>query len=175
MSDLIERLRRINGGPDASASRVDARIRKEAADRLEANTDRIAELEGMLERAIRTADNANDTALTAIKKEAELARQLAEAKEREAKDYAELADRFEKVHVQNVLSASRVAELEREKADLVAALKGLADEFVKVFAIYYYSEPWAHNRNAHLKLAQALIAKNAETPATGAAKGGEQK
>lgn len=72
-------------------------------------------------------------------------------------------------------AADRIAELEREKAELAAALKGLADEFVKVFAIYYYSEPWAHNRNAHLKLAQALIAKNAETPATGAAKGGEQK
>ena len=42
------------------------------------SADRIAELEGMLERAIETANNANDTALAAIKQRAELERKNAE-------------------------------------------------------------------------------------------------
>lgn len=73
----------------------------------------IIELKGMLVRA--------------IKREAELLSELAAVKEREAKDYAELTEKFEKVHVQNVLSANRVAKLECEKAELVAALNGLKE------------------------------------------------
>lgn len=36
-------------------------------------------------------------------------------------------------------------------------LYGLEQEFRKVFPIYYYAEPWAHDRNEALKTAQATL------------------
>ena len=45
------------------------------------------------------------------------------------------------------------AEVERMRA----ALKAMADEFVKVFPVYYYAEPWAHDRNEALKIARAAL------------------
>jgi hypothetical protein len=43
--------------------------------------------------------------------------------------------------------------------DLREALDGLTKEFVRVFPIYYYAEPWAHDRNEALKVARAALAK----------------
>jgi hypothetical protein len=43
--------------------------------------------------------------------------------------------------------------------DLLEALRDLEKEFRRVFPIYYYSEPWAHDKNEKLKYAQAIIAK----------------
>lgn len=90
---------------------------------------------------------------------AELERELAEAKEREAKDYAELADRFEKVHVQNVLSASRVAELEHEKAELVA----FVDEYLEAWADGMAGDSYL------LRAAEKLKIKRNTPPATSTA------
>lgn len=38
------------------------------------------------------------------------------------------------------------------------ALHSLAEEFVRVYPLYYYAEPWAHDKNAALKSARATIA-----------------
>ncbi|WCM21420.1 hypothetical protein NDK50_08210 [Paraburkholderia bryophila] len=43
--------------------------------------------------------------------------------------------------------------------ELFDALEKLTREFVKVFPIYYYAEPWAHDRNEALKSARSAIAK----------------
>lgn len=53
--------------------------------------------------------------------------------------------------------AARIAELEAEVEALRVGLSDLADEFVKCFAVYYYSEPWAHNKNQALRNARALL------------------
>ena len=56
--------------------------------------------------------------------------------------------------------AAALSEIERlraERVGLISALKDLADEFVKVFPVYYYAEPWAHERNVPLKVARAAI------------------
>ena len=56
--------------------------------------------------------------------------------------------------------AHRDIEIERlraERVGLISALKDLANEFVKVFPVYYYAEPWAHERNVPLKVARAAI------------------
>lgn len=44
------------------------------------------------------------------------------------------------------------------REELLIALRDLASEFRRVYPIYYYAEPWAHDRNAVLKAADALIA-----------------
>lgn len=57
-------------------------------------------------------------------------------------------------------AGEKLAALEHAKKReriLVQALKGLADEFVKVYPIYYYAEPWAHNRNLALRFAKAVV------------------
>jgi hypothetical protein len=46
-----------------------------------------------------------------------------------------------------------------QRDDLLEALRDLEKEFRRVFPIYYYSEPWAHDKNEKLKYAQAIIAK----------------
>ena len=48
-------------------------------------------------------------------------------------------------------------EAQKRERILLQALKGMVDEFVKVYPIYYYSEPWAHNRNLALRFAQAVL------------------
>lgn len=66
----------------------------------------------------------------------------------------------------NIVEAIAAATVKLQEAEegqkrervLVQALKGLADEFVKVYPIYYYAEPWAHNRNLALRFAQAVLA-----------------
>ena len=50
-------------------------------------------------------------------------------------------------------------ELRAQRDELLEALKSLEHEFRKVFPIYYYAEPWAHDRNEVLKQACAAIAK----------------
>ena len=42
------------------------------------------------------------------------------------------------------------------------ALSNLEKEFVRVFPIYYYSEPWAHDKNIQLANARAALAATAE-------------
>lgn len=51
----------------------------------------------------------------------------------------------------------KLEEVQKRERILVQALKGMADEFVKVYPIYYYAEPWAHNRNLALRFAQAVL------------------
>lgn len=53
----------------------------------------------------------------------------------------------------------RLAESERA---LMEALDRLEKEFRRVFPIYYYAEPWAHDTNPELRLAQQLIATTKE-------------
>lgn len=43
--------------------------------------------------------------------------------------------------------------------DLLLALDEMVREFVKCFPIYYYAEPWAHDKNVALKFAREAIAK----------------
>jgi hypothetical protein len=43
-------------------------------------------------------------------------------------------------------------------AVLREALSNLEKEFVRVFPIYYYSEPWAHDKNIQLAQARAALA-----------------
>jgi putative NADPH-quinone reductase len=50
-------------------------------------------------------------------------------------------------------SAARSAEIQQ----LREALKNMADEFVKVYPIYYYNEPWAHDRNVVLQAARSVL------------------
>lgn len=57
--------------------------------------------------------------------------------------------------------ADRIQALEAKCAELGIALTAMADEFVKVCPVYYYSEPWAHDRNAVLKSAREVIAAQA--------------
>lgn len=57
--------------------------------------------------------------------------------------------------------AERIQALEAKCAELAAHLKDMADEFVKVFPIYYYNEPWAHDRNVVLKRVREVIAAQA--------------
>jgi hypothetical protein len=45
---------------------------------------------------------------------------------------------------------------------LLQALIDLETEFRKIYPIYYYSDPWAHDRNLALKAAQQAIAKATE-------------
>jgi hypothetical protein len=40
----------------------------------------------------------------------------------------------------------------------LALLKAMADEFVRVYPIHYYAEPWAHNRNVVLQQVLAFLA-----------------
>jgi len=54
--------------------------------------------------------------------------------------------------------ADRIQALEAKCAELGIALTAMANEFVKVCPVYYYSEPWAHDRNAVLKSARDVIA-----------------
>lgn len=49
---------------------------------------------------------------------------------------------------------------------LAEALDMLTQEFVKVFPIYYYAEPWAHDQNAALKFARAALAAQQQHVAT---------
>lgn len=55
----------------------------------------------------------------------------------------------------------RIQALEAKCAELADHLKDMADEFVKVFPIYYYAEPWAHDRNVVLKRVREVIASQA--------------
>lgn len=48
------------------------------------------------------------------------------------------------------------ADLEAENKRLREALENLADEFVRVYPIYY-AEPWAHKTNAPLLAARAAL------------------
>jgi len=57
--------------------------------------------------------------------------------------------------------AERIQALEAKCAELSIALTAMADEFVKVCPVYYYTEPWAHDRNAVLKSARDVIAAQA--------------
>ena len=57
--------------------------------------------------------------------------------------------------------ADRIQALEAKCAELGIALTAMANEFVKVCPVYYYSEPWAHDRNAVLKSARDVIAAQA--------------
>lgn len=41
--------------------------------------------------------------------------------------------------------------------DVLDALVRLEAEFRRVFPIYYYAEPWAHDRNNVLRYAQEVI------------------
>lgn len=54
--------------------------------------------------------------------------------------------------------ADRITELERQNAETVNALQNLVVEFKRVFPIYYYAEPWAHDRNVVLKHAESVLA-----------------
>ncbi|MEX3914818.1 hypothetical protein AB4Y43_01035 [Paraburkholderia sp. BR10872] len=47
--------------------------------------------------------------------------------------------------------AARITELETH-------LDLMTKEFVRVFPIYYYAEPWAHDRNQVLQAAKAALA-----------------
>jgi len=60
------------------------------------------------------------------------------------------------------VSTQAAAELRHLHAlceEMGKALIGLEREFRRVFPIYYYSEPWAHETNIPLKVAQISIAK----------------
>ena len=46
---------------------------------------------------------------------------------------------------------------EPANAELLRALVDLEAEFRRVFPIYYYGEPWAHDKNVPLKVAQEVI------------------
>lgn len=54
---------------------------------------------------------------------------------------------------------------------LAEALEALCEEFVKVFPIYYYAEPWAHDRNKPLLDAKLLLSayRSAQQAEAGAA------
>lgn len=54
--------------------------------------------------------------------------------------------------------AATIARMREDKTTAIAALQWLADEFVKCYPIYYYAEPWAHDRNVALKHAREVIA-----------------
>lgn len=43
-------------------------------------------------------------------------------------------------------------------AELIEAATELEKEFRRVFPVYYYAEPWAHDRNAPLKAMQVALA-----------------
>ena len=55
------------------------------------------------------------------------------------------------------------ARLAKEACERAALFRALLDdmtkEFVRVFPIYYYAEPWAHDRNVSLKTALAALAQ----------------
>ena len=58
----------------------------------------------------------------------------------------------------NETQAQRDAERVREHAPkLLPALIALEAEFRRVFPVYYYAEPWAHDRNEALKSAVEAI------------------
>ena len=67
-------------------------------------------------------------------------------------------------HAATLLRAqhARIAELEAERETLRVVLADLESEFRKVFPIYYYAEPWAHNTNASLLRAQAVLSPTKE-------------
>lgn len=45
---------------------------------------------------------------------------------------------------------------------VIEALKALAAEFRRIYPIYYYAEPWAHNRNVPLLNADAALSRVGE-------------
>lgn len=51
----------------------------------------------------------------------------------------------------------RIIALEADRKMLREALESLADEFVRVYPIYYYAEPWAHNTNVPLLAARTAL------------------
>ena len=58
--------------------------------------------------------------------------------------------------------ARRVDEcikLRAVNAQLLEALEGLEKEFRRIYPIYYSSEPWCHETNVSLLMAQAVITK----------------
>lgn len=52
---------------------------------------------------------------------------------------------------------------QKDAALFRSLLANMADEFVRVYPIYYYAEPWAHDRNAVLKVARAALAEKDPT------------
>lgn len=57
------------------------------------------------------------------------------------------------------VARERIAALEADRNMLQELLKNLADEFVRVYPIYYYAEPWAHNTNTVLIAARTALEK----------------
>ncbi|MEI7296660.1 hypothetical protein WCQ02_31340 [Paraburkholderia tropica] len=75
--------------------------------------------------------------------------------EQQAHDLAALREDIE--------SQIRIASEEAMRAaGLAIHLEAMTKEFVRMFPLYYYAEPWAHDRNQVLKAAQAVIAKEKE-------------
>ncbi len=61
------------------------------------------------------------------------------------------------------MTDDEIKRLQREHGVLLRALYMLEKEFRRVYPIYYYAEPWAHNKNMALKHAQAVIAAVSES------------
>lgn len=58
---------------------------------------------------------------------------------------------------------SEISQLKKQNAELLEALINLESEFRKTFPVYYYAEPWAHDKNIVLKEAQVTINKAGES------------
>lgn len=53
----------------------------------------------------------------------------------------------------------QLINMEALNAELLEALENMANEFQRIYPIYYYAEPWGHETNAPLLAAKVLIAK----------------
>lgn len=66
------------------------------------------------------------------------------------------------IYADYTAAAAELRRLAESEAKLLDALERLEKEFRRVFPIYYYAEPWAHNENLELRVAQQLIAATKE-------------
>lgn len=65
--------------------------------------------------------------------------------------------KFACVFARAIEAAATLSQQQRIE-ELEKALASMADEFVKVYPIYYYASPWGHNKNEALLHARKVLA-----------------
>lgn len=79
------------------------------------------------------------------------------------RDAADAITQLQRDNAALMADGAEQARLAKEACERAALFRLLLDdmakEFVRVFPIYYYAEPWAHDRNVALKAALAALAQ----------------